>query len=111
MIKLVKKVSSSEIYIKAALKRLQARIEKNFFVSISEAASFIKDAPNKIETEWDLLKEEIREEASRLDEISNQESSVQDNSFGKEEDNLDKNRIVSIRKTIAKLTKQVEGLN
>ncbi len=104
-------MSSSENYIKAAVNRFQARIEKTFFVSISEAASFIKDAPNKIETEWDLLKEEIREEAARLDEISNQENSFQDTSLEKEEDNLDKHRIMSIRKTIAKLTKQIEGLN
>ncbi len=104
-------MSSSESYIKAAYTSLKARISKIFFISISEAAIFIKDAPEKIQVEFDLLKKEISAEASRIDDIRNEKSSFQNISFDKEEVAFKQNKIAAIKAKISKLTKQIEGIN
>ncbi len=104
-------MNSSETLAKAAFNRLKARLGKNFLSSLSETANFMKDAPEVIQKEWDLLKEEIIIEAERLDQLENKETSSQDISLNKEEVDDDQNTIDRIREKLSKLTNQLEEGN
>ncbi len=101
-------MSTSETYIKATLNRLKARIGNKVTDSISEVASLIKEAPDLITKELDLLTKEILDEASRLEKNNDEQNSVQEISFKKEEVNEDQNRIDRIRMKISQLANQIE---
>ncbi len=104
-------VTSSETFIKAAIKSLKARLSKRFTTSISETVIFMKDAPELLQKEWENLKKEIILEVERLEKTDNERQSYKDFSVEKEEYNADKNRVDRIRKKISELTNQIEGIN
>ena len=101
---------SSETFLRATLSRLKVRFGKIIVSSMSEATVFLKDAPGRIEQEWDLLKEEIVNEASRLDSINKPEEVSQDIPLQHKEPENSQNQIDRIREKISKITKNVEGL-
>ena len=85
----------------------------SFFASLSETAVFIKDVPEVIQNEWDLFKEEIIEEAARIEEIDKKGTPFQDISENKVDvgADADQNTIDRIREKISEITHQIEGIN
>ncbi len=105
-------MTTSEILLKAAFNRLQARLKKGISYSASETAIFIKEVPKRIKKELNELKKEITEEAERIEEDSfNEDISMQNNPFEKENSISLQNKINGMKKRIAHLTNQVEEIN
>ncbi len=61
-------MSSSDSLLKAAAKLLVSRMKKKFKDVSLEVALRAKEAPQKIQDEWQTFKEEVYKEASRIDE-------------------------------------------
>ncbi len=99
-------MTASETLIKAAFNRLKARMEKSIFSSISKTKSVMKEAPDQIRKEWDILKEEIIDEAYRINQVKDEELSSEQKVASDSQSKVDK-----IRAKLANLTKQVEELN
>ncbi len=104
-------MSTSETIARAALNRLKARLSKKFSKSIAETIILMKDAPEIIQKEWEIFKEEIAIEATKLDEIENKNESYQENGLEKEDIDQDQNTIDKIRLKISQLTNQIEEIN
>jgi len=66
---------SSEKLLQATLNRLSTRIGLKLIASANEMAETIKTAPEKVRTEWELFQEEVFDEAERLQNESNAETS------------------------------------
>ena len=94
-------MDSSDTLIKAAANRIRARFQKNMLDAAASMANTAIDAPEKIKTEWNLLKEEIIEEAAKIKR--------QENSNNKNKNSTNTNqRINLIREKLSVLTRKVE---
>ena len=102
-------MSASENLLKATLNRLGVRIGEKLIKSAAELAVMAQDAPEKIRTEWELFQEEVIEEASRLDQETNDESS--DRKQTPKNSNLEKpqEKIDRIRAKAAELNRKLEA--
>ncbi|WP_320663361.1 hypothetical protein [Prochlorococcus sp. MIT 1223] len=108
-------MNSSDTLLRAALNRLSARLGKKIVNTAAEIAVLAKDAPDQLKKEWEILKEEIYEEAEKLKSDSNNEkrsdsdfSEEFDSSFS-EEFNSDqiRDKIDRIRGKVAALNKKI----
>ncbi len=103
-------MSSSENLLKATLNRLSVRIGGKILNAASEIAGIAQDAPDRLKEEWETLKEEIINEANRLD-IENKETNENFPSDYEPRTAFDesKNKIQKLREKISQLTKEIEG--
>ncbi len=60
-------MKDSETLFKATLNRLKIRFEEKLTQSLTETALNAKDFPERLKEEWFILKEEILEEADRIE--------------------------------------------
>ena len=104
-------MTPSETLLKAIFKSLKVRLHNNVASSVSEASGFIKVAPSRIKQEWDLFKEEIIEEAGRINEIENEAKTRKKESFQKDSYHTLQDKINKIRNEIEKLSGQIEEMN
>ena len=104
-------MTPSETLLKAIFNRLKVRLDNNVASSVSEASGFIKVAPSRIKQEWDLFKEEIIEEAGRINEIENESKKRKKEPFQKDSYHTLQDKINQIRNEIEKLSDQIEGMN
>ncbi len=104
-------MTTSETLLKAVFNRLKIRIDKNVTSSVSEASDFLKVAPGRIKKEWDLFKEEIIEEADRINDRQSEEKNIRADTLPKKPPNTLQNKINKIRKEIGKLSIQIEEFN
>ena len=104
-------MTPSETLLKAIFKRLKVRLDNSVVSSVSEASGFIKVAPSRIKQEWDLFKEEIIEETSRINEIENEAKNLKKEPFKKDSYHTLQDKINKIRDEIEKLSDQIEGMN
>ena len=104
-------MTSSESLIRAAFNRLRARMGNSLLSSISKTEVLFKEGPDLIEREWNIFKEEIIEEANRIDQQESKDDSLQKMSDGNEISSNSQSKISEIRKKVANLTKQIEALN
>ena len=70
-------MSNSDYLIKATIKKISDRLNKTLLGKVEEAATIAQDVPEILKKEIEDLKDEIIEEAKRLEEIDN------DNNFRK----------------------------
>ena len=101
----------SETFLKAAFNRIKARLEKKIVSSIKQAAVEMRHAPEQLQKEWELFKDEIADEASRLEAIDDLETASQTMSSKNSEMNTAQERIDNMRRKVKKLIKEVEGRN
>ncbi len=102
-------MSSSENLLKATLNRLSIRIGKQIFNAASDIAEIAQDAPERIKDEWEVLKEEIVNEARRLDQEENETNKSPRNASEKQVSSGEaSSRIQQIRKKISNLTIEIE---
>ncbi|KGG13160.1 MULTISPECIES: hypothetical protein [Prochlorococcus] len=106
-------MSSSENLIKATLNRLTVRIGKEILNQASEIALKAKDAPDRLKEEWNLLKNEIINEATRLDQEGNEEDKGTTNSsiFNEDCKKDPDMKIEQLRRKISQLTRNFEGID
>tara|TARA_Y100001978_G_scaffold156005_1_gene141506 strand:+ start:195 stop:500 length:306 start_codon:yes stop_codon:yes gene_type:complete len=62
-------MSNSDYLIKATVKKISERINKTFIGKVEEAANVAQEAPQILKKEIENLKDEIIQEAKRLEEI------------------------------------------
>ena len=104
-------MTSSESLIRAAFNRLKARMGNSLLSSISKTEVLLKKGPDLIQKEWNILKEEIIDEAYRIDEEEREEGSLKDIPLEKENSSNSQNRVDQLREKVSKLTKHLEAIN
>ena len=61
-------MSNSDYLIKATLKKISERLNKTFIEKVEEAANVAQEVPELIKKEIENLKDEIIQEAKRIEE-------------------------------------------
>ena len=64
-------MSNSDYLIKATVKKISERLNKNLKGKVEEAASVAQEVPDILKKELEDLKHEIIQEAKRLEDIDN----------------------------------------
>ena len=64
-------MSNSDYLIKATVKKISERLNKTFVEKVEEAANVAQEVPEILKKEIEDLKDEIIQEAKRLEEIDN----------------------------------------
>ena len=67
-------MSSSDYLIKATVKKISERINRTFVGKFEEAANVAQEVPEIFKKEIEDLKDEIIQEAKRLEEIENDDN-------------------------------------
>ena len=101
-------MSSTETLIKAAINRLSARFGQKIVDVVTDLSEKAKDTPEKVKSEWETLKDEIYEEANRLERdmegnIGEQEQKEQKKDLSNPQEYID-----NLRLEISKLNKKIE---
>ena len=60
-------MTNSDYLLKAAIKKVTEKLNEIVLEKIEEASNIAQDVPEKIKKEFDTLKEEIIEEAARME--------------------------------------------
>ena len=68
-------MSNSDYLIKATVKKISERLNKTFIGKIEEAANVAQEVPEILKKEIEDLKDEIIQEAKRLEEIESNDNS------------------------------------
>ena len=64
-------MTNSDYLLKAAIKKVTEKLNEILVEKIEEATNIAQDAPEILKKEFDILKESIIEEASRLEKAEN----------------------------------------
>ena len=67
-------MSNSDYLIKATVKKISERLNKTFLVKVEEAANVAQEVPEMLKKEIEVLREEIIQEAKRLEEIESDDN-------------------------------------
>jgi len=67
-------MSNSDYLIKATVKKISERINKAFIGKVEEAATVAQEVPDILKKEIEDLKDEIIQEAKRLEEINSDDN-------------------------------------
>ena len=67
-------MSNSDYLIKATVKKISERLNKTFLGKVEEAANVAQEVPEILKKEIEDLKDEIIQEAKRLEEIDNNDN-------------------------------------
>ena len=72
-------MTNSDYLLKAAIKKVTEKLNEILVEKIEEATQIAQDAPEILKKEFDLLKESIIEEASRLEKEENITENIEEN--------------------------------
>lgn len=86
-------MSNSDYLIKATVKKISERLNKTFIGKVEEAANVAQEVPEIFKKEIEELKDQIIQEAKRLEEIDN------DDKFRQPKESLNP----KIRQSLAKI--------
>ena len=64
-------MTNSDYLLKAAIKKVTEKLNEILVEKIEEATNIAQDAPEILKKEFDILKESIIEEASRMEKVEN----------------------------------------
>ena len=67
-------MSNSDYLIKATVKKISERLNKTFIGKFEEATNVAQEVPDLVKKEIEVLKDEILQEAKRLEEIDSSEN-------------------------------------
>ena len=97
-------MSNSDYLIKATVKKISERLNKTFIGKVEEAANVAQEVPEILKKEIEVLRDEIINEAKRLEEIDN------DDIFKKSKESLNPKIEQSLEK-IESIKTYLENLN
>ena len=97
-------MSNSDYLIKATIKKISEKLNRTFSSKIDEAATAAQEVPELFKKEIEILKDEIIDEAKRMEEESKTEPLTKDN-IGEEP--LD----IKTLKKVSLLTKKLDEIN
>jgi len=100
-------MTNSDYLLKAAIKKLTQKLNKLVIEKIEEATNIAQDAPEILKKEFDILKESIIEEASRMEKAENIQENESSNT--NQDSKIEKalNEIEDINKQIDLLNKTI----
>ncbi len=106
-------MSSSETLFKATLNRLSARLAKSLYTLGSEFGLAFKDVPERFKEEFDLFRQEVFDEAERLENEDKGREATSDFVATSNSPGTDQTQEIvdRLRSKIAQLGKKVEGVN
>ena len=74
-------MTNSDFLLKAAIKKVTEKLNEILFDKIEEATNIAQDAPEILKKEFDILKESIIEEASRMEKAENIQENESANTY------------------------------
>ncbi len=74
-------MTNSDYLLKAAIKKVTEKLNEILVEKIEEATNIAQDAPEILKKEFDILKESIIEEASRMEKADNFQENETTNTY------------------------------
>ena len=93
-------MTNSDYLLKAAIKKVSEKLNEILVGKIEEAANIAQDTPEILKKEFDILKESIIEEASRMEKAENIQENYSTNTYQDSKIKKALNEIESINKQI-----------
>ena len=103
-------MSDSEILLKAAIKRITARIQEKLIKSAQEFSEIAEEIPQKLQDEWSSFKKEVIEESERLEKETTSSKEKSSNQTSNKED-LTQGQIDKLRSKVIEINKSIEERN
>ena len=97
-------MSNSDYLIKATIKKISEKLNRTFSSKIDDAATAAQEVPELLKKEIETLKDEIIDEAKRMEEESNNEPPYK-------EDDSDDPIFNKVSKKISSITKKLNEIN
>ena len=102
-------MTNSDYLLKAAIKKVTEKLNEILVEKIEEATSIAQDAPEILKKEFDILKESIMEEASRMEKSDNFQENEPTNSYQTSKIKKALNEIEDINKQIDLFNKTINN--
>jgi len=100
-------MTNSDYLFKAAIKKVTEKLNEILVEKIEEATNIAQDAPEILKKEFDILKESIIEEASRMEKAENIQENESSNTYQDSKIEKALNEIEDINKQIDLLNKTI----
>ena len=97
-------MSNSDYLIKASIKKISEKLNKTFFSKMDAATAAAQEVPELLKKELEILKEEIIDEAKRMEEENRNEPFSSEN---KNEDPI----FTKTSKKISLITQKLDEIN
>ena len=97
-------MSNSDYLIKATIKTISEKLNRTFSSKIDEAATAAQEVPELLKQEIEILKDEILDEAKRMEEESKIEQSHKEN---ENDDHI----LNKVSKKMSLITKKLNDIN
>ena len=101
-------MSNSDYLIKATVKKISERLNKTFIGKVEKAANVAQEVPEMLKKEIEDLKDEIIQEAKRLEEIESDDNLREPKASLKPQVEQSLEKIESIRTYIENLNELLE---
>ena len=98
-------MTNSDYLLKAAIKKVTEKLNEILVEKIEEATNIAQDAPEILKKEFDILKESIIEEASRMEKAENSQENETTNIYENSKIKKALNEIEGINKQIDLINK------
>ena len=102
-------MTNSDYFLKAAIKKVTEKLNEILGDKIEEATNLAQDAPEILKKEFDILKESIIEEASRMEKAENIQENEATNSYQDSKIKKALNEIEGINKQIDLFNKTINN--
>jgi len=97
-------MTNSDYLIKATIKKISEKLNRSFSSKIDEAANAAQEVPELLKKEIEILRDEIMDEAKRMEEESKNEPFSKENAA---EDTI----FIKTSKKISLITKKLNEIN
>ena len=102
-------MTNSDYLLKAAIKKVTEKLNEIVVEKIEEATNIAQDAPEILKKEFDILKESIMEEASRMEKADNIQENETTNTYQNSKIKIALNEIEIINKKIDLFNKKINN--
>ena len=101
-------MSNSDYLIKATVKKISERLNKTFIGKVEKAANVAQEVPEMLKKEIEDLKDEIIQEAKRLEEIESDDNLREPKTSTKPQSEQSLEKIESIKTYLENLNELLE---
>ena len=102
-------MTNSDYLLKAAIKKVTEKLNEILVEKIEEATNIAQDAPEILKKEFDILKESIIEDASRMEKADNIQENETTNTYQNSKIKTALNEIEIIKKQIDLFNKKINN--
>jgi uncharacterized protein YceH (UPF0502 family) len=101
-------MSAPQTLVQAALNRLTARLGSGLAEAVAGLAVLAQDAPERLQREWDLFREEVELEARRLEHPEPEDAVAGPDSAAAASGPDPQQQVDDLRATVARLARRLE---